>query len=118
MRYLLSRSKRPGEGGPPGSQGGGGNKAKIDEEYLSLMAELGEGEPPRHDHDSGSRFKSAPRLFENKGPMKAIMAPSTSSIPASSTSSSTYMNDPNKVLRNPPPPPPGSSATGIRNFLP
>lgn len=36
------RSKRPGHGGPPVP----GDKAKIDEEYLSLMAELGEAPPP------------------------------------------------------------------------
>lgn len=35
------RSKRPGQGGPPIP----GDKAKIDEEYLSLMAELGEAPP-------------------------------------------------------------------------
>ncbi|KFB52233.1 AGAP000049-PA-like protein [Anopheles sinensis] len=40
------RSKRPGHGGPPGSTGN--NVAtKIDEEYMSLMAELGEA-PPQH----------------------------------------------------------------------
>nr|CAI5820781.1 unnamed protein product [Callosobruchus analis] len=41
------RSKRPGQGGPPVP--GliiGGDKAKIDEEYMSLMAELGEAPPP------------------------------------------------------------------------
>lgn len=36
------RSKRPGQGGPPLP----GDKAKIDEEYMSLMAELGEAPPP------------------------------------------------------------------------
>uniref|UniRef100_A0A6B2EJ67 Branchpoint-bridging protein n=1 Tax=Phlebotomus kandelakii TaxID=1109342 RepID=A0A6B2EJ67_9DIPT len=35
------RSKRPGAGGPPTSN----SQAKIDEEYMSLMAELGEGPP-------------------------------------------------------------------------
>ncbi|XP_059613140.1 splicing factor 1 [Phlebotomus argentipes] len=35
------RSKRPGAGGPPSSNA----QAKIDEEYMSLMAELGEGPP-------------------------------------------------------------------------
>lgn len=44
------RSKRPGQGGPAaagmGSMGQAGDKAKIDEEYMSLMAELGEGPPP------------------------------------------------------------------------
>ncbi|CAD7085023.1 unnamed protein product [Hermetia illucens] len=36
------RSKRPGQGGPPSAD----SQAKIDEEYMSLMAELGEGPPP------------------------------------------------------------------------
>ena len=44
------RSKRPGMGGPAaagmGGMGQAGDKAKIDEEYMSLMAELGEGPPP------------------------------------------------------------------------
>lgn len=44
------RSKRPGQGGPAavgmGGMGQAGDKAKIDEEYMSLMAELGEGPPP------------------------------------------------------------------------
>lgn len=44
------RSKRPGQGGPAAAGMGGitqaGDKAKIDEEYMSLMAELGEGPPP------------------------------------------------------------------------
>uniref|UniRef100_A0A182JAJ5 Branchpoint-bridging protein n=2 Tax=Anopheles atroparvus TaxID=41427 RepID=A0A182JAJ5_ANOAO len=45
------RSKRPGHGGPPGS---GSNVAtKIDEEYMSLMAELGEAPPQHHDHGHG-----------------------------------------------------------------
>lgn len=35
------RQKRPGQGGPPVA----GDKAKIDEEYMSLMAELGEAPP-------------------------------------------------------------------------
>lgn len=36
------KAKRPGQGGPPNNN----SQAKIDEEYLSLMAELGEGPPP------------------------------------------------------------------------
>lgn len=36
------RSKRPGAGGPPATNA----QAKIDEEYMSLMAELGEGPVP------------------------------------------------------------------------
>ncbi|ODN02445.1 Splicing factor 1 [Orchesella cincta] len=105
------KAKRPGEGGPPGSGGGGGgNKAKIDEEYLSLMAELGEAEPPKHEHESGSRFKSGPsRLFDSKGPMKALPAPSPASSASSAGSSSS--NNPHQVLRNPPPPPPTTTSS-------
>lgn len=41
------RSKRPGMGGPAAANStAAGDKAKIDEEYMSLMAELGEGPPP------------------------------------------------------------------------
>ena len=40
------RSKRPGMGGPAAATSPAGDKAKIDEEYMSLMAELGEGPPP------------------------------------------------------------------------
>lgn len=35
------KGKRPGQGGPPSANA----QAKIDEEYLSLMAELGEAAP-------------------------------------------------------------------------
>lgn len=37
------KGKRPGQGGPPSANA----QAKIDEEYMSLMAELGEGPPPK-----------------------------------------------------------------------
>lgn len=41
------RQKRPGQGGPPQTpMGAPTERAKIDEEYMSLMAELGEGPPP------------------------------------------------------------------------
>uniref|UniRef100_A0A182VPS5 Branchpoint-bridging protein n=1 Tax=Anopheles minimus TaxID=112268 RepID=A0A182VPS5_9DIPT len=40
------RSKRPGHGGPPAA-GGGSTATKIEEEYMSLMAELGEAPPPQ-----------------------------------------------------------------------
>ncbi|XP_053677938.1 splicing factor 1-like [Anopheles nili] len=43
------RSKRPGHGGPPAS---GNTVTKIDEEYMSLMAELGEA-PPQDSHGYG-----------------------------------------------------------------
>ncbi|XP_050080976.1 splicing factor 1 [Anopheles maculipalpis] len=50
------RSKRPGHGGPPSAGGGGSAATKIDEEYMSLMAELGEAPPPQennHGHGGG-----------------------------------------------------------------
>lgn len=57
------RSKRPGQGGPTaagGIGGPGGDKAKIDEEYMSLMAELGEGPPPDRSKGGQSRHNSNP----------------------------------------------------------
>lgn len=47
------RSKRPGHGGPP-SAAGGGAVTKIDEEYMSLMAELGEAPPPQESNHGGA----------------------------------------------------------------
>lgn len=44
------KAKRPGQGGPPVVSAN--SQAKIDEEYLSLMAELGEGPPANKDSDS------------------------------------------------------------------
>lgn len=44
------RQKRPGQGGPPLP----GDKAKIDEEYMSLMAELGEAPPPEFVRNGGT----------------------------------------------------------------
>lgn len=51
------RSKRPGQGGPPVP----GDKAKIDEEYLSLMAELGEAPPPELQAQSTVTQNTQPR---------------------------------------------------------
>lgn len=65
------RSKRPGQGGPAAAGGAGagpgGDKAKIDEEYMSLMAELGEGPPPDRSKSGQSRHNSNtnyPGLFD------------------------------------------------------
>lgn len=44
---FIELGKRPGQGGPPSAN----SQAKIDEEYLSLMAELGEGPPPSKGKD-------------------------------------------------------------------
>lgn len=46
------KAKRPGQGGPPVVSAN--SQAKIDEEYLSLMAELGEGPPASKGKDSDS----------------------------------------------------------------
>uniref|UniRef100_A0A182K9D0 Splicing factor 1 n=1 Tax=Anopheles christyi TaxID=43041 RepID=A0A182K9D0_9DIPT len=46
------RSKRPGHGGPPSATGCGA-VTKIDEEYMSLMAELGEAPPSQENNHGG-----------------------------------------------------------------
>ncbi|PSN43499.1 Splicing factor 1 [Blattella germanica] len=76
------RQKRPGAGGPNIA----GDKNKIDEEYMSLMAELGEGPPPNRDNDrdgNQNRFGRRPNaaaanatnLFERQMAPRAIMPP-------------------------------------------
>lgn len=52
------KGKRPGQGGPPSAD----DQAKIDEEYLSLMAELGEGPPPSKTKDNDA----APQTHTNR----------------------------------------------------
>ncbi|XP_049784088.1 splicing factor 1-like [Schistocerca cancellata] len=70
------RQKRPGATGATT-----GDKNKIDEEYMSLMAELGEGPPPNRDGDNNAnnRFNNNRRatnnLFERQMAPRAIMAP-------------------------------------------
>lgn len=75
---------RGGYGGGEGGGGMGGHQSKIDEEYMSLMAELGEGPPPPSKtggDDSGNRGGgggggSGPQLGGgSQGPVRAIMAP-------------------------------------------
>ncbi|XP_046434761.1 splicing factor 1 isoform X2 [Neodiprion pinetum] len=73
------RSKRPGQGGPAaaGMTGitPGGDKAKIDEEYMSLMAELGEGPPPdRSKGHQRSQNTNYPGLFDRQQAPRALMA--------------------------------------------
>ncbi|OQR72715.1 splicing factor 1-like [Tropilaelaps mercedesae] len=72
-----------GQGGGMGGAGlggGGPGNAKIDEEYMSLMAELGEGPPPemQQSHDQGSHrshFGGSGVLGGGRGgPMKALGA--------------------------------------------
>ncbi|KYN36808.1 Splicing factor 1 [Trachymyrmex septentrionalis] len=75
------RSKRPGQGGPAaagmGGMGQAGDKAKIDEEYMSLMAELGEGPPPDRSKTGQNRQTPNPNypgLFDRQQPPRALMA--------------------------------------------
>ncbi|XP_076277928.1 splicing factor 1 isoform X2 [Lasioglossum baleicum] len=76
------RSKRPGQGGPAavgmGGMGPGGDKAKIDEEYMSLMAELGEGPPPDRSKSGQQRQPNPnpnyPGLFDRQQAPRALMA--------------------------------------------
>lgn len=49
------KGKRPGAGGPPVVNAN--STAKIDEEYLSLMAELGEGPPATKGNDTSSQSR-------------------------------------------------------------
>ncbi|GLV43931.1 Splicing factor 1 [Carabus blaptoides fortunei] len=67
------RQKRPGLGGPPQP----GDKAKIDEEYMSLMAELGEGPPPEFIQNGANRRNGSTPGFNmfDRTPMapRAIM---------------------------------------------
>ncbi|KAL0275018.1 UNVERIFIED_CONTAM: hypothetical protein PYX00_003009 [Menopon gallinae] len=102
------RSKRPGASVPNTAS----ESRKIDQEYMSLMAELGEGPPPDRDMDKNrndrdnrtdARFNRAAsnNLFDRQqGPIKALMAPENS-IPT----------PPSLIQNNMPPPawPPNAS---------
>lgn len=82
------------------------NSSKIDEEYLSLMAELGEGpRPPKMNHSSGSNGGgntsssslggSGPNLGGSGGPPRAIMAgPGSRDSHSSSHSQSQHLGNP------------------------
>ena len=62
------RSKRPGMGGPAAAGMGMGpanDKAKIDEEYMSLMAELGEGPPPDRSKNNRPNVNNNPNPNPN-----------------------------------------------------
>jgi len=77
------RERRPGSsfgsgGGPPS------DKSKIDEEYMSLMAELGEGPPPPTKMSGSSHGHSSGNLFGGpQGQQRAIMAPPPPPPPSS-----------------------------------
>ncbi|CAG9841174.1 unnamed protein product [Diabrotica balteata] len=122
------RSKRPGQGGPP--LPGQGDKAKIDEEYLSLMAELGEGPQPVFMQNGNNHQRKQPpappvssfNIFENQAPPRPIMPPpmpgapmqmlQTGSIPPPSWPAPAPMPWPPAPPPGimPPPPPPGASS--------
>lgn len=81
------RQKRPGQGGPPIP----GDKAKIDEEYMSLMAELGEAPPPdfmRNGSSNGMPRKSSGiNMFDPQMAPRPLMPapmpmPNSSVLPA------------------------------------
>lgn len=96
------RSKRPGAGGPPSSNA----QAKIDEEYMSLMAELGEGPPA--DVSTKREMVQHPRygLFDQRpSHPRSIMAPP----PPPWNQNQMGMNPPPLMG---PPGPPGSGPPG------
>uniref|UniRef100_A0A6P7F019 Branchpoint-bridging protein n=1 Tax=Diabrotica virgifera virgifera TaxID=50390 RepID=A0A6P7F019_DIAVI len=130
------RSKRPGQGGPP--LPGQGDKAKIDEEYLSLMAELGEGPQPvfMQNGNNHQRKQPAPppvssfNIFETQAPPRPIMPPPmpgapmqmipSGSIPPPSWPAPAPMPWPPAPPPGimPPPPPPGASSPPQTMALP
>ncbi|XP_030371667.1 splicing factor 1 [Scaptodrosophila lebanonensis] len=76
------RSKRPGAGGP-GMGPCEDSQAKIDEEYMSLMAELGEGPPPSvpkaDAQPAPTLHRSSYSIFDKKpSQMQAIQSPPSS----------------------------------------
>ncbi|CAG9818159.1 unnamed protein product [Phaedon cochleariae] len=115
------RSKRPGLGGPPPPLG---DRAKIDEEYLSLMAELGEGPPPgcpgeRQGNGGHPRKATGFNIFDGQMAPRPLMAPPMAGPPmplmgmptlpwAAGPPSMPWPPAPPGLM--PPPPPPGASS--------
>ncbi|KAF5270436.1 hypothetical protein FQR65_LT05624 [Abscondita terminalis] len=118
------RQKRPGQGGPPQT----GDKAKIDEEYMSLMAELGEGPPPPGTTVSNGtsttttstrKLTTGINMFEQQLQPRPLMPPpihtpmlhptiNTMAAPPWATPTMTWQPGPPGIM--PPPPPPGASS--------
>ncbi|KAG5881360.1 hypothetical protein JTB14_037102 [Gonioctena quinquepunctata] len=112
------RSKRPGQGGPPIP----GDKAKIDEEYMSLMAELGEGPPPGvvtalQTNNNYQRKTTGFNIFDSQMAPRPLMAPPMAGAPMSLmngmapppwTGPPTMSWPPAPPGILPPPPPPGA----------
>lgn len=97
--------------GGPAAAAAAGDKAKIDEEYMSLMAELGEGPPPEkkttqnQTRPTNTMSASYPNIFDNnRSQPRALMA-----APAHPP--------PNMIPPGPPPPlmppPPGMAPPGM-----
>lgn len=78
------KSKRPGMGG---IEGGSNNQAKIDEEYMSLMAELGEVQPQEVQPVRPEPVQPTPRPYSifdnprNQAPRQICAAPPSSNPP-------------------------------------
>lgn len=72
------KAKRPGHGGAPTEDGDpGASASNIDEEYLSLMAELGEGPPPTSEKPRNERHherRNPFSMFDRNAAPKAIAA--------------------------------------------
>lgn len=123
------RQKRPGQGGPPQP----GDKAKIDEEYMSLMAELGEGPPPPGTAGANGTVSTMPKktvpnisMFEQQMTPRSIMPPPMPTPPMPNpmlamnpmngmapppwvtAANMTWQPGPPGIM--PPPPPPGASS--------
>ena len=117
------RQKRPGQGGPPQA----GDKAKIDEEYMSLMAELGEGPPPPGTAVTNGTTMTTTRkmatginMFEQQMQPRPLMPPPVQTHMVNPTMAAmapppwvtaanmTWQPGPPGIM--PPPPPPGASS--------
>ncbi|XP_055921713.1 splicing factor 1 [Eupeodes corollae] len=109
------RSKRPGQGGPPTDD----SQAKIDEEYMSLMAELGEGPTPQKtasDPLAQAHLNRGYSLFDTKASQpKAIAAPPSMTQPPMQ---STPMNPPSWMSNGAMPLPPLMQPPPVAQPLP
>lgn len=112
------RSKRPGLGGPAAATNN--NQAKIDEEYMSLMAELGEGPPPESNSQQNSGSSRSYGLFEPRQAPRPLMQtphiqPQHQTPPVPTTAApmphppqmSQWSHPALPPIPGPPPPPPG-----------
>lgn len=100
------KGKRPGQGGPPSAD----DQAKIDEEYLSLMAELGEGPPPskNKDNDAPQQTQSNRNnfsIFDRPSAPRAITGSHHSHHSQQHQSNSVQMQPQSQPAPPPPQPP-------------